>query len=105
MNKHHQSSDPGGIRVRHRETEGRTRGRKPKLCKQAESTRDVGDGEPSAEIDLESSSTAGGGTEAVGRKKSPRAAQSQQPWVDQGIRDANVVCGGGRGGWRSALAY
>jgi hypothetical protein len=61
MNKHHQSLDPGGIRVIHKETEGRTRGRKPKLCKQVENTRDVGDGEPSAEIDLESSSTAGGG--------------------------------------------
>jgi hypothetical protein len=65
------------VRVRHRETEGGTRGRKPKLCKQAESTRDVSDGEPSIEIDLESSSTAGGGTEVTGRKKPPSAAQSQ----------------------------
>jgi hypothetical protein len=71
MNEHHQSPDPNGIRVkvRHRETEGGTRW----------STRDISNGEPSVEIDLESSSTVGGGTEATGGQeeeiaKSPSAS-------------------------------
>lgn len=55
------------------------RGRNSKLYKQAGSTRDVGDGEPSAEIDLKSSSTVGSGIEATGTReeeiaKSPSAS-------------------------------
>jgi hypothetical protein len=102
MNEHHQSLDPNGIRirVRHRETEGGTRGRKPKLCNQAGRTRDVDDGESSSEIDLELSSTTGGGTEMARRKKSPSAAPSWSQGSTEGIRVANVGGGGARrGGW------
>lgn len=99
MNEHHQSLDPNGIRirVRHKETEGGTRGRKPKLCKQVRRTRDVDDGESSSEIDLELSLTTGGGTKVAGRKKSPSAAPSWSQGSTEGIRVANV--GARRGDW------